>query len=134
MHRTRRALPLLLLFVALPAAAAPAARTATVSGTPPLYAGPGIEFAATGATLPAGALVTLEYCSSDQATGSTGAGLLRLAPGAGDWCLVRGAGWVAAGAPVNISADPASLLPGGDFRGPLQDAAPAWDDPTDPDP
>jgi len=120
-----------LLLAALPVPGARAAQTATVSGTPPLYNGPGSEFAATGTTLPAGATVTLERCSTDLATGSGSAGLIRPAPGAGDWCLVRGAGWVDARALVNITVDPTDLLGGSDWLDPLRDAAPAWDDPTD---
>ncbi len=130
---SRSTTPAIALFALLLLSAAPAraAQTATVSGTPPLYTGPGTEFAATGTTLPAGATVTLERCSTDLATGSGSAGLIRPAPGAGDWCLVRGAGWVDARALVNIAVDPTDLLTGSDWLDPLKDAAPAWDDPTD---
>ena len=109
----------LLLALALPAAPALAAQTATVRGTPALHNGPGTEFAATGKTLPAGATVTVEGCDSG--------------PGAGAWCLVRGAGWVAAEGLVDLSADPLSLLQEGSDLDPLAalgDAGPAWDDPT----
>lgn len=127
-------LALLLATLAMPGVHA--AQTATVSGTPPLYSGPGTEYAPTGKTLPAGATVTLERCSTDLAGGSSTAGLIQPTPGAGDWCLVRGAGWVAAGGLVNISADPDDLL-GVEGRDPLKDAlgetTPAWDDFTDPD-
>jgi hypothetical protein len=123
----------LLLLAVLPVSGAQAAQTATVSGTPPLYAGPGTTFDPTGTTLPAGALVTLERCSTDLASGNASAGLIQPAPGAGDWCLVRGAGWVDAGALVNVSGDPTELFTGSDWLDPLTDAAPAWDDPTDPD-
>ena len=121
------------LLATLHSAPAHAAQTAIVSGAPPLFDGPGGDYPATGQRLPPGATVTLERCSSDLVSGSAAAGAVAPAPGAGGWCLVRGAGWVAAGALVNISADPASLLPGGDFRDPLQDAAPAWDDFAEPD-
>ena len=121
---------LLALLLAAPAPVALAAQTATVSGTPPLHDGPGPAYPRTGHSLPAGVLVTLERCSTDLGAGSSAAGLVQPAPGAGDWCLVRGAGWVDARALVNISADPQSLLPGSDAFDALKAAAPAWDDPT----
>ncbi|MGV8831921.1 MAG: hypothetical protein ACOH2N_08105 [Devosia sp.] len=128
--KSPKILPLLLLLLA--ATPALAAQTATVSGTPKLYDGPGTEFDATGKTLPAGALVTLERCSSDLA-GAALPGLVLPAPGAGDWCLVRGAGWVEAGALVNLSGDPASLFTDKGPFDPLKEAAPSWDDLGDPD-
>ena len=124
---------LLALLLAAPAPVALAAQTATVSGTPPLYGGPGPDYPRTGKTLPAGVLVTLERCSMDLGAGSSAAGLVQPAPGAGDWCLVRGAGWVAAESLINLSADPQSLLPADDGSDPLDalgEDTPAWDDPT----
>ena len=128
----RNVLLVVLLSVAM-AHSVQAAQTATVSGTPKLHSGPGAEFAPTGQTLPAGATVTLERCSTDLLTGNDAAGLIQAAPGAGAWCLVRGAGWVEASGLVNIAADPQDLLPDGtgfDPLDPLKDSTPAWDDPT----
>lgn len=132
-HSAALFLPVLLLAAALHSAPALAAQTATVSGAPALHDGPGPDYAATGKTLPAGATVTIERCSSDLVSGSAAPGVVAPAPGAGDWCLVRGAGWVDGRALVNLSADPQNLLPTGDGLDPLDalgEDSPAWDDPT----
>ncbi|WP_193335143.1 SH3 domain-containing protein [Devosia beringensis] len=126
-------LPVLLLAAALHGAPVLAAQTATVSGAPALHDGPGPDTPATGKNLPAGATVTIERCSNDLVSGSAAPGVAAPAPGAGDWCLVRGAGWVDGRALVNLSADPLSLLPAGDGLDPLDalgEGTPAWDDPT----
>lgn len=114
-------LPLLLL-----ATPALAARTATISGTPAAHASPDATSAVTGHP-PTGAIVTVEHCTSD--------GTHPSAPGAqnspletNDWCLLRGVGWVRAQDLVNLSADPAQLLPEDDAFDPLKPTAPTWDD------
>ncbi|MGV8856354.1 MAG: hypothetical protein ACOH2L_17135 [Devosia sp.] len=134
----------LLLLAALPVSSALAAQTAVVRGTPQTHASPSADAPLTG-TLPQGAMVTLEQCSGEGLAGAAmsgaamsgaamgGVALPRLPPGAGDWCLVRGVGWVEATALLDITADPRALLPGTDFLDPLKDASPAWDDLSDPD-
>ena len=124
----------LLLLALLPAAPSRAAQTAVVRGAPSAHASPSLDAPLTG-TLPAGATVTLEQCSGDSLAGAALAGrkLPPLPPGEDDWCLVRGVGWVEAGSLVDITPDPADLLPGMDMLDPLKDPTPAWDDLSDPD-
>lgn len=107
-------LPLLLL-----ATPALAARTATISGTPTAHASPDASADVTGHP-PAGAVVTVERCTSDAAQAT--------APGTNDWCLLRGVGWVTGQDLVNLSPDPAALLPEDDAFDPLKPAASPWDD------
>ena len=111
--------PLLIIPLLLLATPTLAARTATISGAPSAHASPDFGAAVTGHP-PTGATVTVERCTGD-ATQDT-------APGANDWCLLRGVGWVMGQGLVNLSADPATLLPGDADFDPLKDATPAWDD------
>ena len=121
--RTRPLLILPLLLLATPALAA---RTATISGEPTAHASPDALAAVTGHP-PTGATVTVESCTSDAAQG-TAPGIQRSAPGSNDWCLLRGVGWVMGQGLVNLSADPATLLPEDADFDPLKDTTPAWDD------
>ena len=109
-------LPLLLL-----ATPALAARTATISGAPTAHASPDAGADITGHP-PTGATVTVERCTSDATPAAA------TAPGADDWCLLRGVGWVMGQDLVNLSADPATLLPEEDAFDPLKPTTPAWDD------
>ena len=108
--------PLLILLLATPALAA---RTAVISGTPTAHASPDAAADITGHP-PAGAVVTVERCTSDAAQVT--------APDTNDWCLLRGVGWVPGPSLVNLSADPADLLPEDDAFDPLKPTTPTWDD------
>ena len=66
--------------------------------------------------------MTVERCTSD-ATPTTAT-----VPGADDWCLLRGVGWVMGLGLVNLSADPTALLPEDGAFDPLKPATSAWDD------
>ncbi len=91
----------LALLLVAPAIAAP---TAVVSGTPLLRSGPGRDYPSIG-RLPDGATVTLEHCTGE----APYPGMQR--PQEGDWCLVRGAGWVDAGFLVGARAKVDVTLP-----------------------
>ena len=101
--------PLLILPLLILATPALAAQTATISGTPTAHASPDANADITGHP-PTGATVTVERCTSD-APQVTAPGIQYSAPGMDDWCLLRGVGWVMAQGLVNLSADPAMLLP-----------------------
>lgn len=118
---TMRPRPLLILPLLLLATPALAARTATISGAPSAHASPDANAAVTGHP-PTGATVTVERCTSD-ATQDTAT-----APGTDDWCLLRSVGWVMGQGLVNLSADPAALLPDDAGFDPLKPTTPAWDD------
>ena len=109
-------LPLLLL-----ATPALAARTATISGAPTAHASPDVGAEVTGHP-PSGATVTVERCTSDATS------VAATVPGADDWCLLRGVGWVMGQGLVNLSADPAALLPEDGAFDPLEPATSTWDD------
>ena len=111
--------PLIILPLLLLATPALAARTATISGAPTAHASPDAAAEVTGHP-PTGAVVTVERCTSDAAPAT--------APGTDDWCLLRGVGWVMGRGLVNLSADPASLMPDDDGFDPLKDTPAAWDD------
>lgn len=113
-------IPLLILPLLLLAAPVLAASTATISGAPTAHASPDAGAAVTG-HLPSGATVTVERCTS-------GAAQLTPTSGADDWCLLRGIGWVRGQDLVNLSPDPATLLPEDAGFDPLDDATSAWDD------
>ena len=113
--------PLFILPLLLLATPALAARTATISGAPTAHASPDTAADITGHP-PTGATVTIERCTSD-ATLATAT-----APGTDDWCLLRGIGWVMGQDLVNLSADPAALLPDDGIFDPLKPATPTWDD------
>ena len=114
--------PLLILPLLLHATPALAASTATISGAPTARASPDAGAEITGHP-PTGATVTVERCTSDATP------IPLTAPGADDWCLLRGIGWVRGQDLVNLSADPALLLPEPDAFDPLKPATSAWDDP-----
>ena len=118
--------PLLILPLLILATPALAAQTATISGTPTAHASPDASADITGHP-PAGAVVTVERCTSDT-TQATAPGIQYSAPGTADWCLLRGVGWVMGQGLVNLSADPAMLLPDDAAFDPLKDPTPAWDD------
>ncbi|KKC32285.1 hypothetical protein [Devosia psychrophila] len=118
--------PLLILPLLLLATPALAARTATISGEPTAHASPDAGAAVTGHP-PTGATVTVERCTSD-ATQNTAPGTKFSAPGTDDWCLLRGVGWVMGPGLINLSADPATLLPDDAAFDPLKPTTPTWDD------
>ena len=101
-----------------------AARTAIISGAPTAHASPDAGADVTGHP-PAGATVTVERCTSDTTQATV--------PGTNDWCLLRGVGWVMGPSLLNLSADPAMLLPEDDRFDPLKPATPTWDDLADPE-
>lgn len=109
-------LPLLLLTTP-----ALAARTATISGTPTAHVRPDAAAEVTH-HVPSGATVTVESCTSDAAPGTA------TTPGAEDWCLLRGVGWVRGQDLVNLSVDPTMLLPEEGAFDPLKAPTPSWDD------
>lgn len=111
--------PLLILPLLLLATPVLAARTATISGAPTAHASPDAGTEVTGHP-PTGATVTVERCTSDATQAA--------APGANDWCLLRGVGWVLSPGLLNLSADPATLLPDNGAFDPMKDATPTWDD------
>ena len=113
--------PLLILPLLLLATPVLAASTATISGAPTAHASPdaGAEI-----TLhpPTGATVTVERCTSGAAQPTP------TASDPDDWCLLRGIGWVRGQDLVNLSPDPAMLLPEDTGFDPIDDATSAWDD------
>ena len=113
--------PLLILPLLLLATPAVAARTATIAGAPTAHASPDATTEVTGHP-PSGATVTVERCTSDATT------IPLTVLGADEWCLLRGVGWVMGQGLVNLSADPAALLPEDGAFDPLKDTTPAWDD------
>ena len=98
MYRLALALSLITLVSVAPAIAAPTAR---VSGSPAVRSGPGHNYDVTG-RLPKDATVTLEYCTPDRSAAFPN--MPRPRANDGDWCLVRGAGWVDASYLIGWSA------------------------------
>lgn len=111
--------PLLILPLLLLATPALSAGTATITGAPTAHASPDAAAEIIGHP-PTGATVTVEHCTSDATPARV--------PGTDDWCLLRGVGWVMSPSLVNLSADPATLLPEDDAYDPLKPATSAWDD------
>jgi hypothetical protein len=121
--RPRSLLILPLLLLATPALAA---RTATITGAPTAHASPDASTEVTGHP-PTGATVTVERCTSDT-TQATAPGAQGSTLDNNDWCLLRGIGWVMSPSLLNLSADPAMLLPDDGAFDPMNDATSAWDD------
>lgn len=115
------ALPLIML--AHPAFAAP--RTAQVSGTPSMHTGPGSDYPSTG-PVPAGAVVTLERCTTDKTKPYPGMPQPRLNDG--DWCLIRGAGWIDASTLTHWSAPDHPIFPADAPAALIDGPAPSWFD------